>query len=245
MTPAPSVHFADLPDLTRGFIVDPALSPQGADGLVRALARFDTAAYAADLFEICGIARPARLHRAVDKRCAEFLAGRLMAQGVMGALGVPCTAIPIGEDRAPVWPAGLRASISHARGRVCCLGGPETSGTPGIDVEEIAEGRALTAIRKVSLTEPERAVVAAQADGALWSTAVFSGKEALFKALYPQVGRIFGFHAAALTEIGEDGALHLQLTEDLTEGLPEGRRFQITCERHGNHVLTWLLHRGD
>ncbi len=47
------------------------------------------------------------------KRQREFATGRTLARRALAAMGQPEVAIPIGPDRAPVWPEGVVGSISH------------------------------------------------------------------------------------------------------------------------------------
>ena len=51
---------------------------------------------------------------AVDKRRAEFAAGRLAARGAMRELGMPDQPIGTDAQRTPRWPHGVTGSISHS-----------------------------------------------------------------------------------------------------------------------------------
>lgn len=55
----------------------------------------------------------AAVSRAVAGRRAEFAAGRQAARQALKALGYAPVAIPMAEDRAPVWPQGIVGSLSH------------------------------------------------------------------------------------------------------------------------------------
>jgi len=46
-------------------------------------------------------------------RLAEFAQGRLHARMALARLGLTNASIPVGRDRAPVWPQGFVGSISH------------------------------------------------------------------------------------------------------------------------------------
>ncbi|WP_352542194.1 hypothetical protein [Mesorhizobium sp. M0018] len=78
--------------------------------------RFDFECYTEDLFHKLALPFPPSLCTALPLRGAEFLAGRAMADAALQALGQLTTEIPIGPDRAPVWPKGSVGSITHARG---------------------------------------------------------------------------------------------------------------------------------
>lgn len=228
MTPA----FPPLPWLT-GLVALPC-----AEGLLLH-ARFDPEGFEPGLFAALGVTLPDSLHSALPKRQAEFLAGRALARLALLQSGATQTHIPIGPDRAPVWPPGFSGSLSHARGHAACLvrQGPALV---GVDVETLLQGNALRAVRQLSCTASDRALIDAAGwpEGAL-ETLVFSAKETLFKLLYPVVRRHFGFAAARLVAPPEAGLITLALTETLHPDLPEGRRFALHFRLCEDHVLSW------
>ena len=69
------------------------------------------------------------------------------------------------------------------------------------------------------------------------ATAVFSAKEALYKALFPRVGRFFGFDHAEIAEIRPDG-LALRLTKPLSTGWPAGCVFEIAQHWRAGTVIS-------
>ncbi len=73
---------------------------------------------------------------AVPARLDEFVTGRTVARRVLHALGLPPQALPMGPDRAAIWPSGVAGSIAHAAGYAVAVGrhGPPV----GIDLEEDA-----------------------------------------------------------------------------------------------------------
>ena len=71
---------------------------------------------------------------AVPRRLAEFAAGRQAARTALAALGHPAVALPMGPDRAAIWPDGIAGSIAHAAGLAVAVARP---GAPlGVDVED-------------------------------------------------------------------------------------------------------------
>jgi len=204
-------------------------------------ARFDPDSFDSSLFAALGVALPDSLQSALPKRQAEFLAGRALARLALLHLGATQTHIPIGPDRAPVWPPGFAGSISHARGHVACLVRPGAA-LVGVDVETVLQGNPLRAVRQLSCTASDRALI----DAAEWpvgvlETLVFSAKETLFKLLYPMVRRHFGFAAARLVAVPEAGLLTLALTETLHPDLPEGGQFALHYLQGQDHVLSWAM----
>ena len=68
---------------------------------------------------------------------------------------------------------------------------------------------------------------------------VFSAKESLFKALYPEVGGFFGFDAAVVSPILSEGSFEIRLTRDLG-GSSSGTVYTGRAA-HADGVLVTLL----
>jgi len=230
-----------LPAVSQGFLSAPEIDICGGKVIVRA--RFDLSAFDPSLFANLGIKRPETLRSAIPKRLAEFLAGRTLARLAQEALGHRATQIAIGADRAPIWPAQLSGSISHARGYCACIAQDAALGHLGIDIDLVTQNQALEAVLRLVVNADERAVLdAAPLPLNLGATLVFSAKETLFKALFPVVQRHFGFPAAALRTPPANGRLRLYLTEDLHPTLPADTYFDVTYDSDADHVCTWLVH---
>lgn len=142
----------------------------------------------------------AHVARAVEKRQREHAAGRWAARQALARLGVAPTAILVGDDRAPRWPAGIAGSITHCAGfaaaavahveQVCAL---------GIDAEVVRDAPFEGWQR--TLVDVERARLAT-ADGtpevrALFAT--FAAKEAFFKLQWPVTATFVDFTEAEVT----------------------------------------------
>lgn len=194
-----------------------------ADGTVFMSGRYPLDAFDQTRFGEQGIAFPASLSRAVPKRRAEFLAGRVIAHKALRELGAKAGAIGRGAFGEPLWPHGIRGAITHSKGHVAVWVTTE-NWHPGLDAEHMPAASAIAAIRSGVLTESERARTLSLRD----HVAVFSAKEALFKALFPLVGKRFGFGAAELSSPVADGSLRLTLTRDLANGLDEGAAFDVS-----------------
>lgn len=149
---------------------------------------------------------PPDLERASTARRAAFVAGRACARSALQRIA-PTSAneqLPIGADRAPVWPAGFIGSISHTDGFACAAVArtADASGV-GLDSEWIVPSEMTGVMRAQIATIGELEALRARAnlDDCVLLTIIFSAKESLFKCLYPKVGRLFGFHAAAIVDI--------------------------------------------
>lgn len=231
----------DMQSRSEGFLSDLRIEDSRIPDAVLVSATYHPAAFRQPLFDALNIPCPERLLGAVDKRRAEYLAGRTMARVAMRLLDHPPTSVTTQPGRAPHWPDGLSGSISHARGRTACLLSRDTDQGFGVDTEAIASGRSLNAILAETLNSTERDRIAhgtfAPATNA---TLAFSAKEALFKALHARVGRHFGFDAAEMSAPPGRTGLTLILTADLAQGLRRGQRFDIHHSLSDTHVLTWM-----
>jgi 4'-phosphopantetheinyl transferase EntD len=146
------------------------------------------------------------------KRAAEFRAGRACALRALSALGTPLRALGRGEDRLPVWPAGYRGSITHCGGLCLAV------------VSRLGATRRLGCDAEINIALPEgvpnRVLSAVELDArdqsglpdVLW----FSAKEAVFKAVFPDVRRYFGFHEAVLC-IDPKGTFTATLSHSLAD----------------------------
>ena len=140
------------------------------------------------------------LQNAVPRRLAEFHAGRAAARGAMVALGHLPRPVPVGSDRAPVWPADLTGSISHtANACVAAVGLARDWAGIGVDLEDATPLDPLL-VAEVC-TRAERVWLGTQpaAERGLMAKLIFSAKEAAYKAQYPLSGRLFGFEVLELS----------------------------------------------
>ena len=82
---------------------------------------FDPSQLLGNDFQRSAIEPPPSIQRSVAKRQAEFLAGRICARAALQQLQGSGVVPPIGEDRAPVWPAHICGSITHSTGRAAAI----------------------------------------------------------------------------------------------------------------------------
>ena len=138
--------------------------------------------------------------RAVPNRLAEFTAGRAAARCAMAALGLPHTAIPAGQDRAPVWPDGVVGSIAHADGICAAIVARLGSvWAVGVDLEP---GVALDPdLWPQVCTMPEQAFLASQPKEfrGHFAKLIFSAKESAYKCIYPHIQTVLGFDAMQIS----------------------------------------------
>ncbi|MCO6058585.1 4'-phosphopantetheinyl transferase superfamily protein [Pseudomonas sp. MOB-449] len=209
-------------------------------GVVMRACRFDPALLAADDFPRCAIPAPANIQRAVAKRQTEFLAGRLCARAALLALTGRADVPALGEDRAPVWPAGITGSISHSHGLATALVARNTQWRGlGLDLEEpLSAERALRLAEEIlTPAELQRLDGLPPDQQARRITLTFSLKESLFKALYPIVQKRFYFHDAELLDC-DDARARLKLLIDLSAEWKAGTELEGWCCDFQGRVLS-------
>ncbi|MEY8837434.1 4'-phosphopantetheinyl transferase [Cribrihabitans sp. XS_ASV171] len=159
---------------------------------------------------------------AVEKRRREFAAGRMATRLALRDLGAPALAVPMGADRAPVWPAGLVGSITHCD--TACLAVMAWEGEIrllGLDLEhDTPLGNDLV---PEICTEEERAWLAALEAPGQAAKVIFSAKEAVYKAQYPRSRTLIGFDALRVFPDLVAGRFDATFREDVP-GFAAGRR---------------------
>lgn len=144
------------------------------------------------------------LPHAVPARLREFVAGRHAARMAMQAAGLPKVALPVGADRAPVWPDGVIGSLTHSR-TLCLAVAGRAGALSGIGIDlEPATPLERNLWDSILLPEEQINLMRAPADqrGILAKT-VFSAKEAAYKAQYPISRTLFGFEVMVIELAGD------------------------------------------
>ncbi len=127
---------------------------------------------------------PSRLH--------DYIRGRRCAQLALRRLA--CTAAPVltSETREPIWPAGFAGSITHSPGLALAAAArmPDVLGV-GLDVERA--GAVSSNVLRLISTEDDFEMKPQHWPESVWRTALFSAKEAVFKAVFPRTRRFLDF----------------------------------------------------
>jgi 4'-phosphopantetheinyl transferase EntD len=173
-------------------------------------------------------AERAAIARAVLSRQREFAGGRAAARMAQRQLGLVPRPVPMGPDRAPLWPPGLCGAITHAEGLcLAALTADPLVAAIGLDLEADAP-----------LPPDVASEVLGPAEGQLPGRLVFSAKETVFKALHATVGATFGFDAVRI-------ALHeARFTAETLVALgpiPAGTRLSGRFWRGEGLILTALV----
>jgi len=181
----------------------------------------------------------ARIHR---NRRLEFTTGRHCALAALSALKYEALSLGREADGRPRWPPGIVGSISHCE-RLCvaAVAREPIFAALGLDVEPRAalpEGvlELVASPEEIASLPCDRFPARSRPP---FDTILFSGKESVFKALYPQVRRFFGFEEVSLA-LSVDGRFEARLQPGLA--LEAGRhslsgRFALTPD----HVLTAVV----
>ncbi|MGA5817195.1 4'-phosphopantetheinyl transferase family protein [Kitasatospora sp. NPDC094028] len=155
----------------------------------------------------------ARISGAVESRRREFTTARLCARRALARLGLPPVAVPPGPLGEPRWPAGVLGSITHATAyRAAAVARTADVLALGIDVEpdeplpedlleSIASPGEYARLRELRRTAPQPVN---------WGRLLFSAKESVYKAWFPQGRRILDFSDADLT-LTPEGTFHARL----------------------------------
>lgn len=164
---------------------------------------FNTKHFELAFFDQMDITLPDEVLNAVPKRKAEFLAGRYSVKQLANVLKIPegeACEVRIGRHRAPIWPSGLKGSITHnASMAICLMSGCERVCSLGIDVESVISEELMGDIANQVCCEQEVQLMLSQGFNKREAiTLIFSAKESIFKAFYPKVGEYFDFDKATL-----------------------------------------------
>jgi len=205
--------------------------------------------YEAVISELRALPAQGMPERAVPKRQAEFLAGRLAASHALARLG--SSVLPGRHSEGhPVWPAGIVGSITHgARRAFCAVAHDSDVRSLGIDAEGLMGPDASEGVRSKICTRAERELVRQSfaMEDHVGVTLAFSAKESLYKCLYPLVRRFIDFHAVAVvgararSSEGRSGELELVLNEDVSPAFQHGSRFRAVFALAASHVETAVL----
>ena len=131
---------------------------------------------------------------AVGSRQREFSTGRVLARRLLHRMNVSDFELLRDDDRVPQWPAGIVGSISHTGG-LCAVAVAAESVCRGIGVdvepdEPVSEGIERRVCTPKEITWLDRGPAA---DRGRRCRMIFSVKEAVYKAFYPQLREFWEF----------------------------------------------------
>lgn len=185
---------------------------------------------------------PEQIETYHQNRKAEFLLGRWCAfKAYEKATGKALGQLDIGDMRNPLWPKNTLGTVTHNENWVLSAVaiGEELQGL-GIDIE--VRDRVKPEIQRMIVTEDDLREIDGLTQNELL-TLIFSAKECLYKALFPQVHKFFGFEAAAVTKIDlNKSEFEIKLRENLDSRWGPQKRGVFTGKFlvNGQDLLTVL-----
>lgn len=196
----------------------------------------------------CRIALPPAIAQSVVSRRLEFLAGRWCAREALHQIGYfrPIS-IGMDADRAPLWPADLTGSITHAHGDAWAVAAPRAllHGI-GIDLEHEFDARMLHELLPSLLAPGESSPGLTGANPWGWratlaASLLFSAKESLYKCLAPLGASALAFSDASLCnfDLGS-GEFQMRLLRSVAPKLPAGLEFPGAVSVEGSTLRTWV-----
>ncbi|MDB5133123.1 MAG: 4-phosphopantetheinyl transferase [Mucilaginibacter sp.] len=159
--------------------------------------------------EVLTPAEKALIGKAALKRQNDFSTGRHCARKALGRFGASDTEILTGEVKEPLWPAGFVGSISHSKKLTgAIVAKVENIAAVGLDVETI--GGINHDMWDILFTYNEQVFLSTMGDReqALYSTLVFSFKEAFYKLQYPLTKQYVDFKEVGILCTGGHFGLH-------------------------------------
>ena len=220
---------------------------QGIDVFACKCNFYNSEYYRVSLYRDLRVPFPDTLRNAVTKRQAEFLAGRFTVKQTLNDLGVEEDEVPIGNGRAPIWPDGIVASLTHTDTVAMCIAAPKHNlEFIGVDIENNFSSDSVREIKANIICAGEERLLQSvkRITMAQLLTIVFSAKESLFKALYYSVGSYFDFHSARVSSFCfESCMITMRLTEDLSERYLKGHEVSGCFSMDESRVLTCVFRK--
>lgn len=200
-------------------------------------------------FSTSGIDLPVHIARSVIKRRKEFYFGRLCAREALREMIPDFNGqIAVGAGGRPQFPEGFEGSITHDAERAAAICQPAEFGRLGLDMERVMTQKSAAELWPQIAASNELEIVPwSDATEALRLTLIFSAKEALFKAIYPDIRCIVDFLTSAVVDVEMTaGRMLLRLEADLGGPWRRGREIAARFVIDDDRVLTLVSTRdGD
>jgi 4'-phosphopantetheinyl transferase EntD len=160
------------------------------------------------------------LPKAAYSRRLEHHAGRICAAQAISKLFPSRVTgddrLPVGRAGEPIWPIGIVGSITHTHDFASAVAASAGAFAGiGIDSERCVDEAVCADIAAVCLSSAEREhFLQGSLSARCWAaTAIFSTKEAFYKAAYPHVRRFIEFEELEITHLDLDSGLVIALTQ--------------------------------
>lgn len=184
------------------------------------------------------------VRRAVEKRRREFAAGRACARKALEHFGISGCPLPVGPDRAPMWPDDIVGSITHCEGFVG-VAVTRRGRIRGIGVDAERADSLDPELVELICSPWERYWIRADAprDSVAWPKLFFSAKEAAYKCLSPFCERPLGFHDLEIAVQPSEGRFAIRLSSDAPVSQVAGEELEGRFATSSQHVFTGVVWR--
>lgn len=173
--------------------------------------------------------------KAVEQRRSEFRAGRTCARKALARAGLPALAVPAGQRRQPVWPAGYTGSISHAGGFcVAAVCSTRHNAGVGVDIEKAGPLSPLLLNLVCRKNETRRGNRPPGMKAGRLGKLLFSAKESVYKCLFPVFEKEFEFADVEIQFDWLNGAFAARVS-------PAPLKFAAPLVVQGRFVESWRL----
>jgi enterobactin synthetase component D len=210
--------------------------------VARASVRFAPSEFEEETALALGVTIPCALAAAVQKRKAEYVAGRHCAAEAMRIIDPDFVGdIPCSPTRAPRWPSGTVGSITHTHGFASAAVVPSTRARGvGLDTERTLTRSALEAVRQIVVRFDDSLPSAVGLADEIYYALLFSAKESAFKCLHPIVKRSFGFEDVRV-RFEPSGTFDVTILCNLSDEIRQGARLNGWWTTAAPNVHTGLL----
>ena len=156
---------------------------------------FASVAAVADFSEQLQPGEASSLVKARENRKRQFSTGRYLCRRLLPNLGCDAECkIPVGAQRAPVWPRGIVGSISHTNEVCVAMVAPrDRYDGVGLDLEQISKSHEELWDYVTTELERDSPRSGVGVGRQVLTILFFSAKEAVFKAVHPIAGEFLEF----------------------------------------------------
>ncbi len=160
------------------------------------------------------------------KRQKEYATGRWCARRALAKLGLSPQPVLPGPGGEPVWPSGVRGSISHTAGAYCAVAVfSDKYHAIGIDIEN-RHKRISPGAREIIMNEDERAWLHQTNNKSReYEKMIFCAKESAGKLFYPIIKKKISFEAVSVLPPLREGGFAFLLNENLGCDFRKGSQY--------------------
>ncbi|MEZ9336486.1 4'-phosphopantetheinyl transferase [Vibrio splendidus] len=196
--------------------------------------RFDQQSFDDNLFDITNVYCHIAIAQSVDKRKAEYFAGRFLVARELQNLGFSHKTLEPNSDRSPRLPSDVIGSISHSDDLATVGVLPSSNANReniGIDIQHLISNEVCDDIESMVATIQEVDLVVRY--GLTRTEAVtllFSAKEAIYKALARFVRGGLDFNSATLIAIDKN-TVQFELSKDITSQISDSESRDLNGDK--------------